>query len=66
MAVFPSQIVRVLEANVQNGGQRQYFIHYVGWKSKWDKWVNPSELLKVRAAVMVLSSRRAGGAAVGS
>jgi hypothetical protein len=42
------QVVRVLETNPQLNNVRQYFIHYVGWKSKWDKWVNASELLKVR------------------
>jgi len=32
---------------VTTGGVRSYFIHYNGWKDKWDKWVSASELLKV-------------------
>ena len=26
--------------------ERHYFIHYQGWKPKWDEWVNSSRIIK--------------------
>lgn len=40
-----NQVLRVSEATATT--PRQYFIHYQGWNSKWDKWVDGDALLKV-------------------
>lgn len=31
------------------GGKVQYFVHYKGWKNKWDEWVNNDRILAVNA-----------------
>jgi len=35
---------KVLKRRVKKTGEPSYFIHYQGWNSKWDEWVDPARL----------------------
>lgn len=49
--LYDAKVLKVLEikpgAAAAAAAGQQYFIHFQGWKSKWDKWVPADELLKV-------------------
>lgn len=56
----------------KKGTPPQYFIHYQGWKSKWDKWVGSDALLKrnddtlkIQAQLRQAAKKRPGGASAG-
>ncbi len=42
--LYEAKVLKVQEG--KKGNAPQYFIHYLGWKSKWDKWVGSDALLK--------------------
>jgi len=49
---------KVLKRRLKKTGEPSYFIHYQGWNSKWDEWVDPARLkvhneenLKIRDAL---------------
>jgi len=42
--LYEAKVLKVQER--KKGNAPQYFIHYLGWKSKWDKWVGSDALLK--------------------
>lgn len=29
----------------ESGNKYDYFLHYMGWNSRWDKWVSESDLM---------------------
>ncbi|POW19555.1 hypothetical protein PSHT_04534 [Puccinia striiformis] len=45
------QVLKVKESATEEprevGKGSQYWVHYKGWKQKWDEWVNESRLLKL-------------------
>ena len=53
--VYEAKVMRVTEA--KGSAARQYFIHYQGWKSKWDKWVSGDELLKKNETSLKLQAQ---------
>lgn len=32
------------------GKKREYFIHYMGWNSKWEEWVDKNRAMKLNPA----------------
>jgi len=36
-----------MKRRITNDGEKQYFIHYKGWKTTWDEWVDEDELLEI-------------------
>lgn len=32
------------------GKKREYFIHYMGWKSTWEEWVDKKRTMKLNPA----------------
>ncbi|KNZ57565.1 uncharacterized protein VP01_2126g5 [Puccinia sorghi] len=36
-----------VEETRESGKAKQYWVHYKGWKSKWDEWVSESRLLRM-------------------
>ncbi|XP_022182641.1 chromatin modification-related protein EAF3-like isoform X2 [Myzus persicae] len=54
---------KVIDRRVTNSGCNQYYIHYKGFKAKWDEWLDEEELLEVNAINLghkrrLLESRR--------
>jgi len=43
---------KCLKRRKANDGKAQYFIHYKGWNSKWEEWVDDNRVLSVNAANM--------------
>lgn len=39
---MPCQVIKLKPS----GEQYTYFLHYMGWNSRWDKWVIESDLMK--------------------
>ena len=31
----------------KDGGNLQYFVHYLGWNKNWDEWVSENRILKI-------------------
>eukprot|EP00339_Tiarina_fusa_P001814 CAMPEP_0116999372 /NCGR_PEP_ID=MMETSP0472-20121206/2100_1 /TAXON_ID=693140 ORGANISM="Tiarina fusus, Strain LIS" /NCGR_SAMPLE_ID=MMETSP0472 /ASSEMBLY_ACC=CAM_ASM_000603 /LENGTH=309 /DNA_ID=CAMNT_0004698771 /DNA_START=13 /DNA_END=942 /DNA_ORIENTATION=+ len=46
--LYEAKILKVEMRNKMNSTRKEmyYFIHYQGWKTKWDEWVNDSRILK--------------------
>jgi len=64
--LYEAKVQKVQEG--KKGNPPQYFIHYLGWKSKWDKWVGSETLLKknemtlkLQAQLRQASKKRPGG-----
>lgn len=43
---------KCLKRRKANDGKAQYFIHYKGWNSKWEEWVDDNRVLAVNTANM--------------
>lgn len=63
--LYEAKIQKVQEG--KKGSAPQYFIHYQGWKSKWDRWVGAEDLLpkdehslKLQAQLRQATKRRPG------
>ncbi|TFJ81399.1 hypothetical protein NSK_007360 [Nannochloropsis salina CCMP1776] len=63
--LYEAKIQKVQEG--KKGSAPQYFIHYQGWKSKWDRWVGAEDLLpkdehslKLQAQLRQAAKRRPG------
>lgn len=53
--LYEAKVMRVDEG--KGNAPRKYFIHYQGWKSKWDKWVGSDELLKKNETTLKLQAQ---------
>lgn len=42
--LYPARINKLDEAP---GEDSLYFVHYLGWKKKWDEWVFESRMMKL-------------------
>ncbi|CAH1732720.1 uncharacterized protein LOC114132806 [Aphis gossypii] len=38
---------KCMKRRLTDDGEKQYFIHYKGWKTTWDEWVDEDELLEI-------------------
>lgn len=38
------ELVKVMKLK-ESGNKYTYFLHYMGWNSRWDKWVAESDLM---------------------
>jgi len=38
---------KCMKRRTTNDQEKQYFIHYKGWKTTWDEWVDEDELLEI-------------------
>ncbi|WAQ83962.1 hypothetical protein PtA15_4A413 [Puccinia triticina] len=49
--LYEARILKVKDSHSDeardNGKGNQYWVHYKGWKQKWDEWVSESRLLKL-------------------
>ncbi|KAH9458020.1 hypothetical protein Pst134EB_010323 [Puccinia striiformis f. sp. tritici] len=49
--LYEAKVLKVKESATEEprevGKGSQYWVHYKGWKQKWDEWVNESRLLKL-------------------
>jgi len=49
--LYEAKVLKVKEISTEDtrdsGKGKQYWVHYKGWKSKWDEWVAESRLLKM-------------------
>lgn len=43
---------KCLKRRKTSDGKAQYFIHYKGWNSKWEEWVDDDRVLAVNAVNM--------------
>ena len=44
---LPAKVLQSRRSNdVADGGGREYYVHYRGWKSKWDCWVGTAAVFK--------------------
>jgi len=43
---------KCLKRRKASDGKAQYFIHYKGWNSKWEEWVDDNRVLAVNTANM--------------
>jgi hypothetical protein len=54
--LYEAKVLKVQEGKKGNP-PRVYFIHYLGWKSKWDKWVGSDALLKKNEITLKLQAQ---------
>ena len=44
---LPAKVLQSRRSNdAADGGEREYYVHYRGWKSKWDCWVGTAAVFK--------------------